>query len=83
MIVTFNLRDFQERALEPWKVAAVHPQDYLLTLYSMNPGTVLAKLAELATDHGTDFQDVLIHLGKSVLAFSRLLLQDSGKCLPE
>jgi predicted nucleic acid-binding protein len=78
VIVTFNLRDFPAAALQPWKVEAVHPQDYLLILYSMNPGVVLAKIADIATDHGEEMQDRLIHLGKSVPAFSRRLLQDSG-----
>ena len=79
VIVTFNLKDFSEATLNPWKVQAVHPQDYLLTLYSMNPGVVLAKLADIARDHDEEMQDVLIHLGKSVPSFSRRLLQDSGK----
>ena len=79
VIVTFNVRDFPAAALQPWKIEALPPQDYLLTLYSMNPGVVLAKVADIATDHGEEIQDVLIHLGKSVPAFSRRLLQDSGK----
>jgi len=79
VIVTFNLKDFPEAALKPWKVAAVHPQDYLLTLYSMNPGVVLTKVAEIATAHGEEMQDALIHLGKSVPTFSRRLLQDTGR----
>ena len=43
------------------------------------PGVVLTKVAEIATNHGEEIQDVLIHLGKSVPAFSRRLLEDSGK----
>src|SRR5690606_25323142 len=31
VILTFSLKDFPPEALEPWKVTAVHPQDYLLT----------------------------------------------------
>ena len=80
VIVTFNLRHFPSTALQPWKVVAVHPQDYLLTLYSMSPAIVLNKLAAIATDHGEEMQDVLIHLGRSVPSFSRRLLQDSGAC---
>ena len=82
VIVTFNLRDFPESALGVWKVKAVHPQDYLLTLYSMNPGVVVGKVAEIAMDHGAEMQDVLIQLGKSIPAFSRRLLEDSGKSFP-
>jgi predicted nucleic acid-binding protein len=79
VVVTFNLRDFPEPSLERWKIEAVHPQDYLQTLYLMNPGVVLTKVADIAADYGEELQDVLIHLGKSVPAFSRRLLQDSGK----
>ena len=78
VIVTFNLRDFPAEALEPWGVQAVHPQDYLMTLYSMNPAVMLAKLAAMANDRGSEIQDVLIHLGKSVPVFSRRLLEDFG-----
>jgi hypothetical protein len=53
--------------------------DFPIILDAMNPGVVLTKLADIATDHGEEMQDVLIHLGKSVPAFSRRLLQDSGK----
>ena len=79
VIVTFNVKHFPAAALEPWKVQAVHPQDYLLTLYSMNPAVVLARIADIATSHGEEMQDVLIHLGRSLPAFSRRLLHDSGK----
>ncbi len=78
VIVTFNLRDFPESAMRVWKVTAIHPQDYLLTLYSMNPGVVISKIAEIAIDHGEEMQDVLIHLGKSLPTFSRRLLEDFG-----
>jgi hypothetical protein len=33
VILTFNLRHFQEEALSEWKISARHPQDYLLTLF--------------------------------------------------
>jgi hypothetical protein len=75
-IVTFNLRDFPETALAPWRTAAIHPQDYLLTLYGMSPAVVLAKLAAIANDHGQELQDTLIRLGKSVPAFSHRVLED-------
>ena len=78
-IVTFNLRDFPEAALVPWTTAAIHPQDYLLTLYGISPAVVLAKLAAITNDHDQEFQDTLIHLGKSVPAFSRRILEDSGQ----
>jgi predicted nucleic acid-binding protein len=78
LIVTFNLRDFPESALRPWEITASHPQDYLLTLHSMNPGVVVAKLAAIAQDNGGDLQDVVLHLGKSVPAFASRILETLG-----
>jgi hypothetical protein len=80
VIVTFNQRHFPTPLLQPLGVAAVHPQDYLLTLYAMSPGVVLTKLADIASDRREEVQDILIHLGKSVPSFSRRLLEDSRKC---
>lgn len=79
VIVTFNLRHFPSAALQPWKVEAVHPQDYLLTLYSMNPAVVLAKLAAISRDRGNDLEDTLIQLGKSLPQFARQILADLGQ----
>ena len=79
VIVTFNLRDFPLAALQPHGIEAVHPQAYLLTLYSMNPAVVVAKLAAMARDQETEIQDVLIHLGKSVPRFSAQILEDMGQ----
>jgi predicted nucleic acid-binding protein len=78
LIVTFNLRDFPYEALSRWKVEAKHPQDYLLTLYSMSPTVVVAKLAAIAQDDGNDIQDILIRLGKSIPAFASRVLEDMG-----
>ena len=79
LIVTFNLRHFRDEALRPWKVEAVHPQDYLLTLYSMHPAVVFAKLAAISQDRETDLEGTLIHLGKSLPRFSAQILEDMGK----
>ncbi|HMJ91826.1 MAG TPA: PIN domain-containing protein [Candidatus Acidoferrum sp.] len=59
LIVTFNLRDFPLDAISRWNVEAKHPQDYLLTLYSMSPTIVVAKLAAIALDRGIDIQEVV------------------------
>lgn len=80
LIVTFNLRHFPPSALRPHDVNAVHPQDYLLTLWSINPAVVMAKLAAMARDSraSAEIQDVLIRLGKTVPRFSSRILQDMG-----
>lgn len=79
VIVTFNLRHFPQAALQAWKIEAVHPQDYLLSLYSMNPAVVMAKLSAISRDRETELEDVLIHLGKSVPRFSSQILEDMGE----
>lgn len=78
VIVTFNLKHFQPSVLKPLGIDAVHPQDYLLTLWSMNPGVVMAKLAAIASDEKIEIQDVLIRLGKTVPRFSCQISQDMG-----
>ena len=54
LIVTFNLRHFAPAALTPLKIEALHPQDYLLTLYSMNAPVVVAKLARIASENSIE-----------------------------
>lgn len=78
VIVTFNLRHFPPAALKPWKVDAIHPQDYLLTLYSMHPAVVLGKLAAISRDREKDLEDTIIHLGKSLPRFAAQVLEDMG-----
>jgi hypothetical protein len=70
VIVTFNLRHFPARALEPFQITAVHPQDYLLSLWSANQEVVMAKLAAIAKDHEEDIRKRTGILGKSVPKFS-------------
>ena len=45
MIVTHNLKHFPASALAPHKVAAVHPDDFVLRLIGADPGNVVAALA--------------------------------------
>jgi predicted nucleic acid-binding protein len=78
LIVTFNLRDFPAESLVTWEVNAVHPQDYLLTLYSMNPALVSIRLSEIAHQKKREVQDILLHLGKSVPSFASRVLKDVG-----
>lgn len=78
VIVTFNLRDFHEDALAPWGVEALHPQDYLLILYSMSPEVVVQKLNDIARKRNRDLTDLVVHLGKSLPAFAAHLIEDLG-----
>ena len=76
LILTFNTKDFPRPALEPWRVEAKHPQDYLLDLYSMEPQVVIRKLAEIAREKNRPLEDHLLLIGKSLPAFSSYLIQD-------
>lgn len=78
VIVTYNLKDFPEEALRPWGVEAVHPQDYLLTLYSMAPEIVVLKLTQMARKRNRDFVDLLLMLGKTLPSFTAHLIDDLG-----
>jgi hypothetical protein len=44
VIVTFNIRDFPERALKPYDVMAIHPDDFLLDQLDLYPVSPLISL---------------------------------------
>lgn len=79
-IVTFNLRDFSSSSLEPWGIQAVHPADYLITLHTIAPDVVVAKLIEMVRDRQPKTPDLppqayLFKLARSVPAFAAHLLE--------
>lgn len=76
MILTFNLKDFPEDALEPWGIRAVHPQTYLETLYEVDDRQVVARVSAIAGKRGEDMEDVLVRLGKALPSFATRLLDD-------
>ncbi len=39
-IVTFNLKDFPLKNLAPYQVEAIHPDDFVLDLIDLSPGSV-------------------------------------------
>lgn len=73
-----GLKHFPVTALMPWKVDALHPQDYLLTLYSIHPAVVMGKLAAISRDRAVDLEDAVIHLGKSLPRFAARIIEDMG-----
>lgn len=42
VIVTFNLKDFPEKELQKYGIAAQHPDEFLIHLLDLAPGTVCA-----------------------------------------
>ncbi len=75
-IVTFNLRHFPAAALEPHHVDAVHPSDYLQTLYEHAPMVVVNKLSHLAARRRRTFDDFLTLISKTVPGFASTVRLD-------
>jgi hypothetical protein len=50
IIVTFNLRHFRREHLEPWGIRALHPQEFLIEIFSQEHAVVIAKLEQQAAD---------------------------------
>jgi hypothetical protein len=42
VIVTYNLKDFPEAALAPYRIEAQHPDQFVRHLFDLNPGAVCA-----------------------------------------
>jgi hypothetical protein len=78
LILTFNLKHFPPASLQPWGISASHPQDYLITLYEMEPVQVMACLGEIAGRRKLELEDILIRLGKVLPIFAQRLLDDVG-----
>ncbi len=76
VLVTFNLKDFPNEALEPWRVDVCHPQDYLLTLYSMSPEIVVQKLNDISRKRNVPLIDLVIMLGKVLPNFASQIIDD-------
>lgn len=48
VIVTFNLKDFPQSALEPFGIEAKHPDEFMLDLIDLAPGQVYAAVESQA-----------------------------------
>jgi hypothetical protein len=68
-IVTFNLKDFSPAAVSPWDIRAVHPSEFLIKLYDVNPNLVLARVAEMAADRDQTTEVLFSKLNASVPGF--------------
>ena len=47
IIITYNLRDFPAKALDKYKVTAIHPDDFLVKLIDHYPDTMCAAIRRL------------------------------------
>lgn len=77
-IITFNLRDFRQSALESWQISAVHPGEYLCTLYDHDSGYVVAKLEEISERRKTSLGHTLVALKRSIPTFAALVMEELG-----
>jgi predicted nucleic acid-binding protein len=82
-VVTFNLKHFPPAALSPWDVHAVHPSDYLITLYAISPDVVVAKLSDMARDRDVSVPELLAKLKRSVPAFCSHVADAVGWTIPD
>lgn len=76
LVLTFNLRDFKEETLAPWRIQAVHPQDYLLTLFELEPLLVMHQLGAISQKRGMLVEDHLIDRGRFLPSFASRLLDE-------
>lgn len=45
LIITFNLKDFPQAALDQYGIEAIHPDDFIVDLFDLNTAKVLAAVA--------------------------------------
>lgn len=70
VILTFNLRHFKNENLQDHGIVAMHPDDYLVTLFEIEPSQVIAVLGEIAGRRRMETEDILIRFGTVIPKFS-------------
>ena len=73
IIVTFNLRHFRQEHLEPWGVAALHPESFLIEIFRQEQALVMAKLEQQAADRDRSLLQLLNILSATVPGFVSLV----------
>jgi predicted nucleic acid-binding protein len=73
VIVTYDRRGFESKALNPWGVSAVAPSSFLIAAYESEPAIVEDKLTRQAADIGMSRSDLLSRLQANVPAFVNFL----------
>lgn len=82
-IVTFNIKDFKAEALEPWGINAVHPSDYLKTLFDHDRAAVTVALHRMAGNAGRSVPEILARLAWYVRPFSNYVGASLALELPD
>lgn len=78
LIVTFNLKDFASEHLECWGIEALHPQDYLITLFEMKAELLISRLHEAAAKQGQTPAQRLKKLSVALPRFTECVAQEMG-----
>jgi len=73
VIVTFNLKHFPDEALAELNVEAIHPDDFVIDLFFLNPQLVVHTLHEQAATINWTLEKVLKALELAVPKFVRLI----------
>ncbi len=76
LILTFNVKDFPKKSVKPWSISVSHPQDFLLSLYELQPAQVVSRIDAIAAKRKIDVENVLLRLGKALPKFSSKLIVD-------
>jgi len=73
VLVTFNLKHFPETVVVPWNIEVVHPDDFLIDLYYLNPELVVHTLHEQAADLDRELEELLWGLKRAIPKFVQLI----------
>lgn len=81
-IVTFNTKDFPSNAFEKYGLDVVHPDDFLLDQFFLNPQNSLTAIARLLTDYSNPALTVQEYASRITAAscpkFAMLLLENES-----
>lgn len=69
LIVTFNLRDFLEAALNPWDVEVCSPDAFLLSRFGLDEFLVIQRINEISFDRRKPVAEILSKLRISIPKF--------------
>jgi hypothetical protein len=73
IIVTFNLRHFRPEHLAPWRIAAQHPQSFLMEIFQQERALVMSKLEQQAADRNRSVHKLLHILSTTVPRFAAVV----------
>jgi hypothetical protein len=76
VIVTYNKKDFQRAALDPFGVTCKGPSTFLRDLYDLEPAIAVRKLSEQAENISVSLDDLLRRLYKQVPGFIDFICEE-------